>query len=40
LRFGILIENGQEAVFSGNRVIHHREGEIRAANFAAFRAQA
>jgi hypothetical protein len=40
LQFGILIEDGERAVGSGNGVIHHRESEIGASNFAAFGAKA
>ncbi len=40
LGFGILIDNRQKTVFSRNRMIHHRESKIRAANFAALPAQA
>ena len=40
LELGVLIEDGQSAVRSGDGVVHHGEGEIGAANFAAFGAQA
>src|SRR6476646_6722475 len=40
LRFGILVDNRQETVFGGYRVIHHCESQVGAAHFAAFRAQA
>src|SRR5260370_28748541 len=39
LELGIVIEYGQRAVGGGNGMVHHRESEIGAANFAAFRAE-
>src|SRR5712672_1470165 len=40
LELGIVIENGQRAVRGGYGVVHHGEGEIRAANLASFGAEA
>ena len=39
LELGVLVENGQGAVGGGNGMVHHREGEIGAANLAAFGAK-
>jgi hypothetical protein len=39
LRLGILVDDGQQAVFGRHRVIHHRKREIRAAHRAAFGAK-
>ena len=36
LRFCILVKDRQRAIFRGHGMIHHREREIWAANFAAF----
>src|SRR6266436_8577508 len=40
LRFSVLIENREKAIFGGNGVVHHRESKIWPANFTAFRTQA
>src|SRR5260370_22947751 len=40
LELGVVIEDGQRAILGGNRVVHHRESEIRTAHLAAFRAEA
>ena len=37
IALGVVVENGQGAVGGGDRVVHHGEGEVRAADFAAFR---
>ena len=39
LELGIVIENGQCAVGGGDGMVHHRESEIGAADFAPFRAE-
>src|SRR5207302_1434455 len=36
LELGVVIEDGQGAVGSGDGMVHHRESEIGAADFAAF----
>src|SRR6266481_1271541 len=40
LELGVVIEDGQRAVCGRDRMIHHGEGEIGAADFAAFGAKA
>jgi len=39
LQLGVLVEDGEGAVGGGDRVVHDGEGEIRAADFAAFGAE-
>src|SRR5216683_669619 len=39
LQFGVVVENRQRAVGGRDRMVHHRESEIGAANLAAFRAE-
>src|SRR5712672_4862954 len=40
LQAGVGVDDGQGAIFGGNGVVHNREGEIGAADFASFGAQA
>jgi hypothetical protein len=39
LELGIVVEDGQRSVGGGDGMVHHRESEIGAADFAAFRAE-
>src|SRR5438552_16424225 len=40
LEAGVGVNYGQSAIFGGDGEVHHREGEIGAADFASFGAQA
>src|SRR5260370_21153232 len=40
LQAGVGVDDGQRAIGGGDRVVHHREGEIGAADFASLGAQA